>query len=163
LVRTVPPDATTLDVEALAESEYEYARTSYRRERRPSWFEMNAAPHEPHDPKRPWRATNGDVLRGWRASAHEHAIRYATLAAARSEAPGELDAAWQEAEAALPKGASILLGDGRDAPDYGYWATASWRDDEGNLVIVGGKRKDHLPSPAGALRLLATKLREARS
>ena len=84
---------------------------------------------------------------------------YASLLVLVREADS-LDAAWQEAEAALPEGWEIwlhpyVLGDGYAAKGrlHGLWYMANG---PGPAVEASG------PTPAAALRALAQKLREAR-
>lgn len=66
-----------------------------------------------------------------------------------------LDAAWAEAEAALPEGWSFRLE--HEAPEH-FWAQAStnWRFDDPDETLPACEG----PTPAAALRALAAKLRE---
>ena len=65
-----------------------------------------------------------------------------------------LDAAWSEAEAALPEGWRLRVETGDSLDPKPYWALASLQFDKEGVVETGGS------TPAAALRALAAKLRE---
>lgn len=79
---------------------------------------------------------------------------------------GDLDAAWAEAEAALPEGWDLMVGhttECRFCP--GWWATASKRPDEPPhyLKVISSENarlrgEHHDATPAAALRALAARL-----
>jgi hypothetical protein len=77
------------------------------------------------------------------------AVHAAIDAAFAASLPGSLDAAWAEAEAALPDGWNVH---GVERIGVGNWHAAAWP-----LVdAVHG----HGPTPAAALRALAERLRD---
>lgn len=85
-------------------------------------------------------------------------------AAISAEARPSLDATWAEAEAALPEGWALLIGNERSQGELGWWATASESPDattRGGWRIVSSSANAVLhDTPAAALRALAARLAE---
>jgi hypothetical protein len=83
----------------------------------------------------------------------------------RLKVQAALGIAWQDAEAVLPEGWSLLIGDNRRYGRPGWWATASEPHDEargGFRIISSSEGAVLYDDPAAALRALAAKLRESR-
>lgn len=90
----------------------------------------------------------------------ERYVRLSNEVAARRAEDG-LDAAWAEAEAALPDKWSLLVGDSRRSGKDGWWATASEPFDEarrGFRVVSTSEQGELYATPAEALRAVAARL-----
>ena len=71
-----------------------------------------------------------------------------------------LDAAWAEAEAALPEGWLVMnlnrWWEETSSPANGWWGAVASKAGNGQALVGSG------PTPAAALRALAAKLREVK-
>jgi hypothetical protein len=77
-------------------------------------------------------------------------------------APDSLDAAWAEAEAALPEGWSLSVFRTFSGPTLGYGIEAAWKEplDGGDFDFLDKLQFVHAETLTAALRALAAKLRE---